>query len=179
MWKMSQSVPTASFESCIRYLYMGEAHVGNLENEDDQEAVVGGIDKLSRLMEIPQLFEGILQSGDRRQARQRRTEDVERGRDQLALWFEEHVLRHKVEVDTAKADDVKWDRENGIFADVLLRADEDEVDNDEDEITAESAHPRTRKTEGPLNGIPIGHFQASRSPSRRRKPRRSVLSTLR
>lgn len=155
---------------------MGEASIGNLENEDDQEAVVAGIDKLSRLMEIPQLFEGILQSGDRRQARQRRTEDVEQGRDQLALWFEEHVLRHKVEVDTAKADDVKWDRENGIFADVLLQADEDEVDNDDDESTAEDVHPKTRKTEGPLNGIPIGHFQASRSPSRqRREPRRSVL----
>lgn len=174
MWKMSQSVPTASFESCVRYLYMGEAHLGSVENEDDQEAVIAGIDKLSRLLEVPQLFEGIMHSGDRRQARQRRTEDVERGRDQLAAWFEDHVLRHKVEVDTDKANEVKWDRENGIFADVLLRADE-EGEDDEDEPSVEQARAHVRKTDGPLNGIPIGHFQASRSPSRRRKPKRSVL----
>ena len=57
-----------------------------------------------------------------------------RGRDQLEEWFRSNVLRNKVVVDTPKADEVKWDRDNAIFADVLLRADElpeeaeDEVD---------------------------------------------------
>ncbi|KAK5174987.1 uncharacterized protein LTR77_000123 [Saxophila tyrrhenica] len=170
-WRLSQAVPAESFEACIRYIYMGEAHVASMESEEEQEQVIAGIDKLSRQLEVPQLFEGILHAGDRRQARQRRTEEVERGRNQLAAWFQSNVIQHRLEVDTAKADDVKWDRDNGIFADVLLRADEP-VEDDE---MMDEAQPRIRQTEGPLNGIPIGHFQASRSPSRQRKPQRSVL----
>ncbi|KAK3704144.1 hypothetical protein LTR37_013984 [Vermiconidia calcicola] len=174
-WKLASTIPTPSFETCIRYLYLGDAAVATMESEEQQEAVITGIDKLSRQLEIPQLFEGILQSCDRRQARQRRTEEVERGRNQLAAWFEANVLRHKVEVDSAKASDVKWDRDNGIFADVLLQADEEEEEEDTAPEDADSDQPRLRKTDGALNGIPIGHFQASRSPSRQRKPRRSTL----
>lgn len=171
-WRLSQTVPTESFQACIRYLYMGEAYVVNMDTEEEQEAVLTGIDKMSRQLEIPRMFESILQSGDRRQARQRRTEEVERGRDQLASWFEQNVLQHKVRVDTEKAGNVQWDKDNAIFADVLLRADE-EIEFEED--TTIGTQPRERRTEGPLNGIPIGHFQASRSPSRQRKPRQSVL----
>jgi ankyrin repeat and BTB/POZ domain-containing protein 1 len=171
-WRLSHSVPSESFQACIRYLYMGEAYVANMDNEEEQEAVLAGIDKISRQLEIPQLFESILQSGDRRQARQRRTEEVERGRDQMAEWFESNVLQHKLSVDTAKADNVKWDRDNGIFADVLLRADDESEQDDTFEVESQ---PRQRRTDGPLNGIPIGHFQPSRSPSRQRSPQRSML----
>ncbi len=173
-WRLSQAVPAESFEAAIRYLYMGDAQVKLVEGEEKQEMVVAGVEKLSRMLEIPLLLEGILNAGDRRQARQRRTEEVERGRDQLATWFEENVLRHKLEVDTARAEDVQWDRDNGIFADVLLRADEEaEEDETPDEV---SPHiPQVRNTTGPLNGIPIGHFQPSRSPSRARQPRKSIL----
>ena len=177
-WRLSHSVPTETFETCIRYLYLGEATVVNADNEEQQEAIISGIDKLSRLLEIPQLFDNILQSGNRRQARQQRTEEVERGRDQIASWYEDNVLRHRLDVPMEKADEVKWDRDNGIFADVLLRSDEDEDDEDEDDMEPEAESlPRTRKTDGPLNAIPVGHFQnaQSRSPSRIRKPRRSVL----
>jgi hypothetical protein len=43
-----------------------------------------------------------------------------------------------VVVETSKANDVKWDRDNAIFADVLLRADElpDEVEDDGNDATA-------------------------------------------
>ena len=87
------------------------------------------------------------------------------------------MLKHRLVVDIDKADEIKWDRNNGIFADVLLRADE-EVDDDDEVVTEPNgAQSRLRRTEGPLNGIPIGHFQdvQSRSPSRRRDPRKSTL----
>lgn len=175
-WKLANTVPTQSFETCVRYLYLGEVGA-DLGDGEEEQAILTGIDKLSRLLEVPQLFENILQSGDRRQARQRRTEEIERGRDQMASWFEENVLRHKLEVESDKAETVRWSRDNSIFADVLLRADEDE--EEESEESPEPA-PATsvRRTEGRLNGIPIGHFASttsSRSPSRRRKPSRSVL----
>lgn len=177
-WKLSSAVPPQSFEACIRYLYLGEAYVVTVDDDEQQEAILLGVDKLSRQLEIPHLFESILQAGDRkqaRQARQRRSEELERGRDQLALWFEQNVLRHKVQVDAGKVNAVRWDRENGIFADVLLRADEDSEDEQPDTGTQQYLEPHTRNTTGPLNGIPIGHFQPSRSPSRRRNPKRSIL----
>ena len=173
-WKLSQSMPTESFETCMRYLYMGDASIVNMDSDEEQETVVAGIDKLSWQLEIPQLFETLMQSGDRRQARQRRTEEVERGRDQLAAWFEQNVLRHKLEVDTEKAQGVRWDRDNAIFADVLLQADEI-AEEDEEEGVTHDVPSRERRTDGPLNGIPIGHFQASRSTSRQRRPQKSIL----
>ncbi|KAK5714538.1 hypothetical protein LTR15_010720 [Elasticomyces elasticus] len=170
-WKLATSIPTQSFETCIRYLYLGDVGTDLGEGEEEQ-AILTGIDKLSRQLEVPQLLENILHSGDRRQARQRRADDLEQGRDQLTRWFEGNVLKHKVEVDQEKADDVKWDNDNGIFADVLLRADEEE---DEEESAPLNDTPQVRKTEGPLNGIPIGHFNQNRSPSRSRQTKRSVL----
>jgi len=176
-WRLANSVPAQSFETSIRYLYLGDVGA-DLGDGEEEQAVLTGIDKLSRQLEVPQLFDNILHSGDRRQARQRRTEEVERGRDQMAAWFRENVLRHRLEVDSEKAEDVKWDRDNGIFADVLLRAD-NEAEDDEEEV-GEDEHdntPGVRHTQGPLNGIPIGSFQnaKSRSPSRKRKQRRSTL----
>ncbi|KAF2211509.1 hypothetical protein CERZMDRAFT_43362 [Cercospora zeae-maydis SCOH1-5] len=172
-WKLSNAIAPQSFETCIRYLYLAEVGA-DLGDGEEAQIILTGIDKLSRQLEIEQLFQDILASGDRRQARQRRTDEVQRSRDQLTEWFKNNVLKHKMTVESARADDVKWDRDNAIFADVLLRADEDE------EHEAEDAHPTdltARQTEELLNGIPIGNFQrqASRASSRSRKPKRSVL----
>ncbi|CAK3890677.1 BTB POZ domain-containing 3 [Lecanosticta acicola] len=174
-WKLSNSIPAQSFETCIRYLYMGEVGA-DLGDGEETQAILTGIDKLSRQLEIQQLFEDVLASGDRRRARQRRTEEVERGRDQLAGWFENNVLKNKMEVESEKANGVKWDRDNGIFADVLLRADEEEGEENT-ETRQHETEPKVRQAEGALKGIPIGHFQndAPRSPSRQRKPKRAVL----
>lgn len=174
-WRLSNTVPTQSFEICIRYLYLGEATAPSADNDEEQEAILSGVDKLSRQLEIPQLFENILQSGDRRQARQRRTEELQRGQEQIASWFEENVLRHRLEVDEEKAEQVRWDRNNGIFADVLLLADEYDLNEEDDMEVDNEPELRSRRTDGPLNGIPIGHFQSSRSPSRQRKQQRSTL----
>ncbi|GAB7356282.1 hypothetical protein MBLNU459_g7088t2 [Dothideomycetes sp. NU459] len=170
-WKLPPKIPTQSFETVIRYLYFGEVSADLAEGEEEQ-AILTGIDKLSKHLEIERLFENIIEGGDRRMARQRRTEEVNRGRDQLAAWFHGHVLKHKSQVITDKleADGVKWDRDNAIFADVLLRADFPSDERDE------QLEIKTQHTTVSSNSIPIGNFsRPSRSPSRARSPRKSVI----
>ncbi len=126
-WKLPITIPPQAFEIAIRYIYLGEVpnDIGGGPGTGYTELeVLEGIDKLSRQLEIRALWEGILESGDRRLARQRRTEEIERGRDQLDTWFRDNVLRHKIIVDSSKANLVRWIRANGVFADVLLQADE-------------------------------------------------------
>jgi hypothetical protein len=92
----------------------------------------------------------------------------------MEMWFKDHILKHKVTVDTDKADQVRWDRNNGIFADVLLRADEDEEEPDNGQANGDNRLEAVRLR--PISGIPIGPFaKSSRSPSRTRKPRKSTL----
>lgn len=126
-WKLPNTLPPAAFGAAIRYIYLGDAPrelragpgTGFTESE-----VVAGVDRIGRHLEIPNLLDIVLESGDRRLARQRRTDELARGRDQFESWFENNIIGHKVVVETSKANDVKWDRSNAIFADVLLRADE-------------------------------------------------------
>lgn len=176
-WKLPLTIPPQAFEVSIRYIYFGEIpnDIGGGPGTGYTEVeVLEGIDKLSRQLEIQALWEGILESGDRRLARQRRTEEVERGRDQLDAWYRDNVLRHKINVDSSKADQVRWDRANGIFADVLLRA--DQAAEDCDDALNGTQTPPMRNTLGPLNGIPVGPTShSSRSPSRTRTVRKSTL----
>ncbi|KAI9822939.1 MAG: hypothetical protein M1832_002964 [Thelocarpon impressellum] len=156
-------------------LIPADAVVGSGTSVEDQD-VLSGIEKLSRQLEIRGLWDGILEGGDRRIARQRRTDEVAKGRDQLDQWYRENVLKHKFTIETKKACDVRWDRKNAIFADVLLQADED-VDLDGEKVTAKGNDTALkRNTSGPHSGIPVGPRGAvSRSPSRSRKPRKSTL----
>jgi ankyrin repeat and BTB/POZ domain-containing protein 1 len=175
-WKASQNIATQSLEVAIRYLYLSEVTV-DLGDDEIAQAILTGIDKLSRQLEIERLFETVIESSDRRLTRQRRTEELERGRQQLENWFRNHVLKYRIEVETNKADSVRWDRNNSIFADVLLRVDEDSDDAErysDDGSTTNT--PSTNSTDSLRlpNGIPIGPH-ISRSPSRTRKPRRSFL----
>jgi ankyrin repeat and BTB/POZ domain-containing protein 1 len=173
-WRLPNTIPSESLQAVIRWLYLSEA-AGDFGDDEEEQAILTGIDRLSRQLEIETLFETLLERGDRRLARQRRTAEVERGRDQLESWFRDNILRYKIHIGTEKADTVQWDRNNGIFADVLLRADED-IDSDDEDDTVEEA-PRSQQT----LGIPIGPFASksrspSRSPSRSRKtPQKSVL----
>lgn len=134
-FSLPSHIPPQAFAAAIKYLYLGEPPrdlrsapgTGFTESE-----VFAGIDKISKHLGIQSLLDSILDSGDRRMARQRRTIEVARGRDQLEGWFRDNVLRNQVVVETSKADDVKWDRDNAVFADVLLRADELPEDLEED-----------------------------------------------
>lgn len=176
-WKVPSSVPVRSLEICILALYFGEVKNTDFGASEEDQNVLAGVEKLSRQLEIVYVFETILES-DRRLARQRRTEEVERGRDQLDAWFKKHVLAYKLQVDSDRAQDVKWDRQNTIFADVLLCAAEDIQEREDDTATSGTATTRLRNTDGPLNAIPIGPLgsaSASRSHSPTRKPKSTLI----
>ncbi|KAL4870397.1 hypothetical protein BDV12DRAFT_57544 [Aspergillus spectabilis] len=127
IWKLPSTIPPQAFKTAIKYLYLGEPprDLGSGPGTGFTESeVLAGIDKIAKHLEIGTLVDSILDSGDRRLARQRRTTEIARGLDQLEQWFRENVLRNKIVLDTSKASDVRWDHNNPIFADVLLRADE-------------------------------------------------------
>lgn len=143
-WKLPSSIAPEAFGAAIKYLYFGEAPrelrsgpgTGFTETE-----VFAGIDKISKHLEIQSLVDSILDSGDRRLARQRRTMEVAKGRDQLEAWFRQNVLENKVVVDTSKVNEVKWDHNNAIFADVLLRSDELPEEVEEGEVQKSTLFP--------------------------------------
>lgn len=145
-WRLPTTIPPEAFAAAIRYLYLGEAPrelrsgpgTGFTESE-----VFTGIDKISQYLEIESLMESLLDSGDRRRARQRRTTELGKGRDQIEEWFRQNVLGNRVVIETSKLDEVKWCRNNAIFADVLLRADEllDEDEDASDEIPKTTLFP--------------------------------------
>ncbi|KAI9367481.1 hypothetical protein BJX61DRAFT_547448 [Aspergillus egyptiacus] len=151
-WKLPTTIPPQAFGTAIKYLYLGEPPrdlrsgpgTGFTESE-----VFAGIDKIAKHLEISTLVDSIVDSGDRRLARQRRSIEITRGRDQLEEWFHENVLRNKMVVDTSKVSDIKWDHKNPIFADVLLQADESPEDVDRRSNGAETT------------GLPIGPIGSS------------------
>ena len=171
-YKLPANLPPQAFEIAIRYLYLGEIPTdvgGGPGTGFTEEEIVEGIDRISKQLEVRSLWDGVLESGDRRMARQNRTEEVQRGRDQIHEWFKENVIKHKIQIETAKAEDVRWDRDNSIFADVLLQADE-EVETPE--ASTGDATPTVSGTATP-NGVRVGplalgqHLSSSEKPSRR------------
>jgi ankyrin repeat/BTB/POZ domain-containing protein 1 len=179
-WKLPSTIPPPAFAIALKHLYLGElpreAGGGPGTGYTDSE-VLAGTDRISKHLEIKSLSQMILDGTDRRLARQRRTDEVASGRDQLYFWFRENVLKHRVHADADKAD-IKWDRNNSIFADVLIRADEDEEELEQEETEISNDPDNLRETRPHTNalGIPLDSTSAkSRSPSRRRQPRKTVL----
>jgi len=177
-WKLPSSIPGPSFGIALKHLYLGELPKelgGGPGTGFSDSEILAGVDKISKHLEIKNLSEVILGNSDRRLMRQRRQDDVQYGVSQIGAWFQNNVVYHAVQTDTSRADDVKWDRNNGIFADILLRADEDE----EDEADAEIALNKVAKGETVSTnvlGIPLGgSAQQSRSTSRTRRAHKSVL----
>ncbi|KAJ5640780.1 hypothetical protein N7528_000405 [Penicillium herquei] len=126
-WKLPSNIAPAAFIAAVRYLYFGEAPrelrsgpgTGFTESE-----VFASIDRISDHLEIHSLMDSIMDSGDRRLARQRRTTELAKGRDQIETWYRANILANKIILPTSQASEVKWDHSNPIFADVLLRSDE-------------------------------------------------------
>lgn len=176
-WRLPATIPPQAFGIAIRYLYLGELprdFGGGPGTGFTDSEIVAATDRISKHLEIPSPLSLILESGDRRLARQSRTDEMEKGRDQLEDWFRQNVLQHAVETDVEKADKVKWDKDNAIFADVLLRADEDEPDPSAIEIQEETVSQTSAL------GIPLGSqdqqsHPISRLSSPRRTPRRSKI----
>lgn len=174
-WRVPSFVPVRSLEICILALYFGEVKGTDLGATEEDRDVLAGVEKLSRQLEIGYIFEAILEQ-DRRLARQRRTDEVERGRDQLDDWFRKHVLAHKLRVDTDRAEQVKWDRQNTIFADVLLCADEEpESLPGGQNATSGTTTPTHRTFPNPFNGIPIGPLSSSSHSPPTSSPAKSTL----
>jgi hypothetical protein len=177
-WKLPNTIPPQAFSACIKYLYLGEAPrdlrsgPGSGFTEAD---VLAGIDRIGKHLELRSLLDTILESGDRRLARQRRTDEVAKGREQMETWFRENVLKHKFVVETERVGDVKWDRNNGIFADVLLRADEDEPE-DYTLPNGDDADDQHSDGKEPTCNIPVGPLSQSSEPSQR--PRRVQKSVI-
>lgn len=111
-WKIPAPIPSQAFGIAIRYIYFGEVprDVGGGPGTGyTEDEVLEGIDKISKQLEIRSLWEGILEGDDRRLARQRRENEVNKGRLQMETWFRDNVLKHKVVVDTAKAGGMRWE----------------------------------------------------------------------
>jgi ankyrin repeat/BTB/POZ domain-containing protein 1 len=180
-WKLAPKIPTDSFETCIRYLYFGEASIATQDSEEDEKLVLDGVDKLSRQLEIPQVFDAILNPGDRRQARQRRQDEVEKGCDQMQAWFKEHVLQKQFEID---ADDktgeaqAKWRRDNSSFADVLLLADANDDDEEEEDEDQEDDSPSSNIPIGPTQDKPRSRNRKTIFPAHRAMLLRSELFAI-
>ncbi|KAM0461954.1 hypothetical protein ACHAPV_002549 [Trichoderma viride] len=168
-FKLSSSIPVEAFQIAVRYIYLGDlpkdlAPPGSATTEEE---VAKGLDKISKLLEIEQLWEAILVGNDRRLARQRYEDEVERARNQIGDFFQRSIVAHKMVVDVDRVDEVRWKYDNSIFADILLRADElDTPDEQADD-------PQEPTSNGYISaGIPIGPSQTTNGA---KKTRKSVL----
>lgn len=177
-WRLATTIPPQAFDIAIKYLYFGEIPNdvgGGPGTGSTEDEILQGIDKITRQLEIRNLWDGIVESGDRRLARQRRTDEVEKGRNQIERWFRDNVLKHQIMVEKSAAEEVKWDRHNGIFADVLLQADAEE-NFLEDDCSDEPQPLVNGRLRTPINRIPVGPLGlTSRSLSPHRRSRRSTL----
>lgn len=169
-WNLSTAIPVEAFQIALRYVYLGNLprELVPSDSRVTEEEVVKGLDKISKDLEIEQLWEAILSGSDRRLARQRYQDEVSRALKQIDNFFQSNVLGLKMVVDTDRVDEVKWKHDNAIFADVLLRADEPVA---EDEAVSGTATPRTAE-----QGIPIGPAaQMSNGVNGSKKTRKSYL----
>ncbi|CAK7201975.1 hypothetical protein SEUCBS139899_004691 [Sporothrix eucalyptigena] len=183
-WKLSNHVAAAAFRIVLHYLYLDDLtpHTAAIS---DEEELFRSIDKITKHLEVDQLWEAMLAGSDRRLARQRYQDEVERAQQQVIAFFRQHVLGNKMVVDSSKVNEVKWPHDNFIFADCLLCA-EETLDEEEEEADETAAAPVR------ANSIPIGPTAnddisassatpgtqangASTAANGSRKPRRSVL----
>ena len=140
IWKLASGIPSQAFNIAVRYLYLGDIPkdiVPSGSSEQEEEVLIA-LDKISKDLQIEHLWVAILAGNDRRLARQRQQDEVERALEQVSKFFEKNVLGHKMIVNTESVDKVKWKRDNSIFADILLRADEHSL---EDEALETSSTP--------------------------------------
>ncbi|EZF31595.1 hypothetical protein H109_06248 [Trichophyton interdigitale MR816] len=176
-WKLPSTIPPPAFSAGIRYLYLGDAprdlRSGPGAGLYSEAEVFEGIDRIANHLELRGLVDTILDSGDKRLTRQRRSDEVSKGRNQMEAWFRENIIKHKVVIDTDRANEVKWSRDNSIFADVLLRADEDDSENEDAQEIKKSENGSLEESG---SGIPIGGFsRLSLDTPMKKSKRKSVL----
>ncbi|KAK5991272.1 BTB/POZ domain-containing protein 3 [Cladobotryum mycophilum] len=167
--KLTAAIPAEAFHQAfhiaVRYIYLGDiprdlVPPGSNVSEED---VAKGLDKIRKLFEIEHLWEAILAGTDRRLARQRYQDEVQRALTQVTDFFRQKVLGHKMVVDTNRVEEVRWKHDNSIFADVLLRADEPLEEHDDGTATPT------------INGVGIPIGPAASTNGDKKKTRKSVL----
>ncbi|KAK0749338.1 hypothetical protein B0T18DRAFT_320916 [Schizothecium vesticola] len=168
--RLPPAIPVEAYRLVLRYLYLGDPpkDVVGPRSTVPEHVVFEGIDKLCKVLEIDNFWDTVL-SKDRRLARQRQQDEVQRAQAQIEAFFDDTVIKHRVVVDSHLVDAVKWPHDNSIFANCLLRADEpaDDDDTNDDEATPVEYDART---------IPIGPATDNNRPSSRpKKSPRSVL----
>ncbi|RWA04092.1 hypothetical protein EKO27_g11015 [Xylaria grammica] len=94
MWKLPLSKPVESFRIVLRYLYLGDIprEVVDARSNHSEEEVLTGIDKISKQLEIPRLWEAILSGHDRRLVRQRHQDEVNRAQQQVDDFFNQKTV---------------------------------------------------------------------------------------
>ncbi|KAF3807296.1 BTB/POZ domain-containing protein 3 [Colletotrichum gloeosporioides] len=170
-YELPATIPVESFQVALRYLYLGEVprDLVDARSTVTEEDVLIGVDKLSDYLEINQLWEAILAGSDRRLARQRYQDEVQRAQRQVEQFYREKVLGHKMIVETRRVNDIKWRHDNSIFADCLLCAHEPEGEDGTDDTTEET------ETVANHIGIPLGPAPNGDGSKLAKKPRRSVV----
>ncbi|KAI5305993.1 G2-specific serine/threonine protein kinase [Ascosphaera pollenicola] len=123
---LPERLPGPAFRAAIKHLYFGEAPrelrwgpgTGYTEPH-----IINGIERAADIMKLDGLVDSVKDRSNRRLARQRRTDEVARGREQMETWFRENVLENRITIEVDNANEVKWTKDNNIFADIILRAD--------------------------------------------------------
>lgn len=165
-WKLPQSIPIESYRLVLRYLYLADIprEVVDARSTSTEEEVLTGVDKISKQLEVERLWEAILSGNDRRLVRQRHQDEVNLAQQQIEGFFREEVLGRKMVLDPAKVDEVKWPHDNAMFADCLLRADEEGASQETGSLEVRQAS----------SGIPVGPGAKSQAENGAKKAR-SVL----
>ncbi|EGC49892.1 ankyrin repeat protein [Histoplasma capsulatum var. duboisii H88] len=177
-WKLPPTIPPEAFDIGVRYLYLDEAPselrsgpgTGFTEAE-----ILGSVERVAKYLELTGLVESILDRGDRRLVRQRRAEATSKGRDQMESWFRENVLKCKLVIETDKVNKLKVKRDNRIFADILLRADEPVVEELRQTENMQKLDDHDTATD---DQIPVGPTPRLSSPAPSlppQKPRKSSI----
>lgn len=142
--RLANSSDARAFEIAVRYMYLGEVM------ETVPQDVLQGIERLSRHLEIHDLWDLVLVAGDPRVRRQKRSESVKQAQNNLEDWFQKFVLGHKIELKpTEKVNDIRVERHNEMFADILLQADEfesEEMERDETDLLANGRTGSLKRT---------------------------------
>jgi ankyrin repeat and BTB/POZ domain-containing protein 1 len=166
-WKLPPNIPVEAFVVVKNYLYLDELPRDLVPpfSSASEEEVFKGIDKLCKHFELEKLWEAVLSADDRRLARNRYQDEVERAHKQVEAFFRETVLKHKMVLETKKVGNIKWPHDNAMFADCILRADEQGDDDEEEEEAVQS------------NGLPLGPVASdtARGAGEARRSNKSVL----
>ncbi|KAJ2893953.1 BTB/POZ domain-containing protein [Zalerion maritima] len=143
--KLPDKIPVESVRHVLRYLYLGDPpkDLVDPDSTSTEAEVLAGIDKISKYLRVEQIWDTIFTGfEDRRLARQRFQDEVNRAQSQVEEFVNNHVLPAKMVINKDKAENVRWKFNNPTFADMILRADQrDHPDHEIDQEEHSSAIP--------------------------------------